>query len=62
LAASIVAGCTRALPADVTGVTGLDPTSLYHVVQIPAMLLLFAALVGAPGPVLGLRWSSARSR
>jgi hypothetical protein len=58
LAASIVAGCTRALPADVTGVAGLDPTSLYHVVQIPAMLLLFAALVGAPGPVLSLRWSS----
>jgi hypothetical protein len=58
LGASIVAGCTRALPPDVTDVTGLDPTSLYHVAQIPAMLLLFAALVGAPSPALSLRWSS----
>jgi hypothetical protein len=58
LAASIVAGCTRALPADLTAVTGLDPTSLYHLAQIPAMVLLFAALVAAPRPVLSLRWSS----
>jgi hypothetical protein len=25
---------------------GLDPTSLYHLAQIPGMVLLFAALTG----------------
>ena len=58
LAASVLAGCVRALPADVTCVVGLDPTSLYHVAQIPAMVLLFTALAGVPAPVLSLRWSS----
>jgi hypothetical protein len=45
LAASVVAGCSRALPARMTGTVGLDPTSLYHVAQIPAIVLLYAALV-----------------
>jgi hypothetical protein len=45
LAACIVAGCTRALPERVTGFVGLDPTSLYHLVQIPAIVLLYVALV-----------------
>jgi Family of unknown function (DUF6962) len=44
LGASVVAGSLRALPSDVTAVVGLDPTSLYHVAQIPAMVLLYAAL------------------
>jgi hypothetical protein len=58
LGASVVAGCTRALPSDVAGVVGLDPISVYHVAQIPAMVLLFAALGGAPAPDVSLRWSS----
>lgn len=49
LGASIVAGCTRALPERVTGVVGLDPTSLYHLVQIPAIVLLYVALVRRAG-------------
>jgi hypothetical protein len=52
LAASIVAGSLRALPAGVTDSVGLDPTSLYHVAQIPAMVLLFLALT-RPTTVLG---------
>jgi hypothetical protein len=44
LGASAVAGCTRALPAGVTHLVGLDPTSLYHVAQIPAIVVLYLAL------------------
>jgi hypothetical protein len=58
LGASVVAGCARALPADATDVVGLDPTSVYHLAQIPAMVLLFMALGGVPSQVLTPRWSS----
>jgi hypothetical protein len=58
LGASVLAGSVRALPAGVTEVVGLDPTSLYHLAQIPAVALLYLALVRAPTPVLGLRWLS----
>jgi hypothetical protein len=44
LGASALAGCTRALPAGVTHVVGLDPTSVYHLAQIPAIVLLYVAL------------------
>jgi hypothetical protein len=44
LAVSAVAGCTRALPGSVTHLVGLDPTSLYHLAQIPPMVLLCLAL------------------
>ena len=47
LAASSMAGATRAMPADVTALVGLDPTSLYHVAQIPGMAMLYGTLVGA---------------
>jgi hypothetical protein len=47
LAASSMAGATRAMPADVTALVGLDPTSLYHVAQIPGMVMLYGTLVGA---------------
>jgi hypothetical protein len=47
LAASSAAGATRAMPGDVTAHVGLDPTSLYHVAQIPGMLMLYGTLVGA---------------
>ncbi len=50
LAASAAAGGVRALPADVTDVVGLDPTSLYHVAQIPGMIALYVALCAAPTP------------
>jgi Family of unknown function (DUF6962) len=49
LAASILAGSVRALPPDVTHNVGLDPTSLYHLAQIPAMVLLYVALRSASG-------------
>jgi hypothetical protein len=48
LAASGAAAGMRALPSDVTELVGLDPTSLYHLAQIPGMVLLFAAVAAAP--------------
>jgi hypothetical protein len=50
LVASTLAGCCRALPRDVTELVNLDPTSLYHLVQIPGMVLLYRALVPAVQP------------
>ncbi len=47
LASGAAAGA-RALPSDVTELVGLDPTSLYHLAQIPGMVLLYHALVAAP--------------
>lgn len=47
LGASAAAAGIRGLPPEVTGLVGLDPTSLYHVAQIPGMALLFVALAGA---------------
>ncbi|HEX2504145.1 MAG TPA: hypothetical protein VHK00_09380 [Miltoncostaeaceae bacterium] len=47
LASGAAAG-VRALPDDVTGLVGLDPTSLYHLAQIPGMVLFFLALAAAP--------------
>jgi hypothetical protein len=44
LVASGAAGGIRALPSDVTNVVGLDPISLYHLAQIPGVILLFLAL------------------
>jgi hypothetical protein len=46
LGASAAAAGLRAAPEDVTALVGLDPTSLYHLAQIPGMVLLFAALAG----------------
>jgi hypothetical protein len=48
LLASGAAAGVRTLPDDVTGLVGLDPTSLYHLAQIPGMVLLYHALVAAP--------------
>jgi hypothetical protein len=48
LGASVLAGGVRALPNDVSAIVGLDPTSLYHLVQIPGMVLLYMALSAAP--------------
>ena len=47
LGASVFAGCARALPGDLIDVIHLDPTSLYHLAQIPGMVLLYLALVPA---------------
>ena len=44
LGASALAGCTRALPESATQIIGLDPTSLYHLTQIPPMVLLCLAV------------------
>jgi hypothetical protein len=53
LAASGVAAATRALPNDLTGEVGLDPTSLYHLAQIPGLVFLAWALV-AYAPARGV--------
>ena len=45
IAVNVIAGCTRALPQGVTGLVGLDPISLYHLAQIPAVVLLYVAVV-----------------
>ncbi|MGD9694327.1 MAG: hypothetical protein AB7V42_01545 [Thermoleophilia bacterium] len=57
LAASAAAAAARAIPGDVTDRIGLDPTSLYHLAQIPGLVILFLALAlpqrarpGAPRP------------
>ena len=46
--ASGAAAAARALPSPVTELVGLDPTSLYHLAQIPGMVLLYHALVAVP--------------
>lgn len=43
LVASMVAAVIRAAPADLVAPTGLDPTSLYHLAQIPGLVLLARA-------------------
>ena len=53
IVASIVAAVVRALPPDLVRPTGLDPTSLYHLAQIPGLLLLYLAAVGRSS---GLAW------
>ena len=47
--ASAAAAAARAAPAGAAGAVGLDPTSLYHVAQIPGMILLYVAVAGVPG-------------
>lgn len=44
LGTSAIAGFTRALPSSVTERVGLDPTSVYHLAQIPPMVLLCRAV------------------
>lgn len=46
LASGAAAGL-RAAPPGVAGAVGLDPTALYHLAQIPGMVLLFVALAAA---------------
>ena len=41
---SAAAGVTRAVPEGATRVVGLDPVSLYHLAQMPAMVMLCLAL------------------
>jgi Family of unknown function (DUF6962) len=57
LGASVLAGCVRALPGDVTQTVGLDPTSLYHLAQIPGMVLLYMALRAAPAVEADRTWA-----
>jgi hypothetical protein len=44
LGTSAVAGLMRALPSSLTEHIGLDPTSVYHLAQIPPMILLCRAV------------------
>jgi len=49
LAVSGLAAVARALPSGTTELVGLDPTSLYHLAQIPGLVLLaWAVLAHAP--------------
>jgi hypothetical protein len=52
LVASMLAAGVRAMPADLVPVPGFDPTALYHVAQIPGLLLLAWAVstVRVPRP------------
>ena len=51
LLASGAAAAFRAMPPEWTDVLGLDPVSLYHLAQIPGLVLLARALLGrAPEP------------
>jgi hypothetical protein len=54
IVASTGAAIVRALPPDLVDPTGLDPTSLYHLAQIPGLVLLYlAASKDFPGPGSG---------
>jgi hypothetical protein len=64
LVTSAVAGCTTMLPERVTGVVGLDPSSLYHLTQIPGLALLAWAVdrmhpdvADQPGARSTTKWS-----
>ena len=53
--ASAGAAAVRGLPPDLVDPTGLDPTSLYHLAQIPGLVLLYRAAAardqrGGPRP------------
>jgi hypothetical protein len=64
LATSAVAGCTTLIPDRVTSVVGLDPSSLYHLTQIPGLALLawavdrmHAEARAQPGALSTTKWS-----
>lgn len=46
--ASGAAAVMKAVPPEVTGRVGLDPTSAYHLAQIVGMVLLYRAVRRAP--------------
>lgn len=48
LVASMLAAAVRALPSDVEPLPGFDPTALYHVAQIPGLILLSWAVSSVP--------------
>lgn len=48
LVASMAAAAVRALPSDVEPLPGFEPTALYHVAQIPGLILLSWAVSSAP--------------
>jgi hypothetical protein len=56
LAVSGLAAVARALPSGATELVGLDPTSLYHLAQIPGLVLLAWAVL-ARAPATGTRRS-----
>jgi hypothetical protein len=62
LAASGGAAVFRALPHDLTGVLGLDPVSLYHLAQIPGLVLLAHALDRTPARRLATARAPRRPR
>lgn len=60
LVASMAAAAIRAAPPGLVDPTGLDPTSLYHLAQIPALVLLARAVQGPrrpPGDTPPARWA-----
>jgi hypothetical protein len=49
IVASLAAAAIRAAPTGWVAPTGLDPTSLYHLAQIPGLILLAWAVGSTPG-------------
>lgn len=54
IVASIGAAVIRGLPSDLVDPTGLDPTSLYHLAQIPGLVLLYRAAANTGGAIRAL--------
>lgn len=52
IVASAAAAVIRALPPELVEPTGLDPTSLYHLAQIPGLILLYSAVANQARPVV----------
>lgn len=50
IVASMAAAAIRAAPPSLVEPTGLDPTSLYHLAQIPGLVLLAWAVASPRGP------------
>lgn len=61
IVASMIAAAIRAAPPDLVAPTGLDPTSLYHLAQIPGLVLLARAAAG-PRPSRSPHLARARDR
>lgn len=55
IVASMAAAAIRAAPPDLVEPTGLDPTSLYHLAQIPGLVLLALAVVSSGAASLWVR-------
>jgi hypothetical protein len=51
IVASGAAAGTKAISPGITGLVGLDPTSVYHLAQIVGMVLLYRAIIRRPADI-----------